>query len=340
MNSSRRRVGLAAFFVALLPAVSLLAVGVGSVDVPITVVADYILGRTINDVTYWTILHELRVPRVLLALLIGGGLAAAGAAYQGLFRNPLADPFVIGASAGAALGATTAIVLGASAAVSGMDPVAAAAFIGTFAAVAVVYGIGGIGTRSSPLTLLLAGAAVSTVLSAMVSLLVLVDDRSLQMVYYWMLGGLSGKGWSDVGIALVYMVPGVILVGLCARPLDAMALGDESARSLGLPLNRTRLLIIVAASLITAAAVAIGGIIGFVGLMAPHAARMIFGARHSVLIPASVLLGAILLVLADLGARLMLAPLEVPVGIITAVTGGPFFLYVLKSTGGSPGGRL
>lgn len=277
-----------------------------------------------------TIVLDLRLPRVLLVILVGAGLAAAGCAYQALFRNPLADPFVIGASAGAALGATVAIVLGVEATLGGMTPIASAAFAGTLGAVGLAYALGATGQRSSPLTLLLAGAAISTVLSALVSLLILIDDRSLQMVYYWLLGGFSGRGWAHLGGASGFIVAGSLCIWLMSRPLDAMTLGDESARGVGLHVGRARAGIVIAASLATAAAVSVAGIIAFVGLMSPHLARMLFGGRHAVLVPASMLLGAAILTVADLVARTALAPIEIPVGILTALLGGPFFLYVLR----------
>lgn len=276
------------------------------------------------------IVRELRLPRVLLALSIGAALAVAGCAYQALFRNPLADPFVIGASGGAALGATLAAIAGLDPGISGMTPIAAAAFVGTLAAVALVYGLGGTGYHASPLTLLLAGAAISTVLGAIVSLLLLTHDKSLQMVYYWLLGGFSGRGWSHFWGALPYLLLGTAILITLARPLDALTLGDVSARALGLHLGRTRAMLVLAASLTTAAAVAVGGVIGFVGLMAPHLGRLLFGSRHAVLLPASAMLGAILLIFSDLIARTAMAPVEIPVGVLTSLLGGPFFLYVLK----------
>lgn len=276
------------------------------------------------------IVRELRLPRVLLALSVGAALAVAGCAYQALFRNPLADPFVIGASGGAALGATLATIAGLDPGVSGMTPIAGAAFIGTLAAVALVYGLGGTGQRASALTLLLAGAAISTVLSAIVSLLLLTHDKSLQMVYYWLLGGFSGRGWNHFYGTLPYLLIGTAVLLTLARPLDALTLGDNNARALGLRLGRTRVFLVLAASLTTAAAVAVGGVIGFVGLMAPHMGRLLFGSRHAVLLPASAILGATLLVFSDLIARTAMAPVEIPVGVLTSLLGGPFFLYVLK----------
>jgi iron complex transport system permease protein len=286
-----------------------------------------------------TIVWEMRFGRALLAALIGACLAAAGAALQGLFRNPLADPFVVGASSGAALGATLAIITGLREGAAGFGPVPLVAFVGAMLAVALVYSIAEVGRASSAVALLLAGAALSTCLGAVVSLLVMLNDRNLYAVFTWLLGGLSGRSWPHLWASMPYMIVGIGTLWLLARPLDALAFGDETAQSLGLSLHWTRGAIVAAASLATAAAVAIGGIIGFVGLIAPHAARLLVGARHVRLIPASALLGALLLLLADDVARTVLAPLELPVGIVTAMLGGPFFLYLLKTRQRELGGR-
>lgn len=277
------------------------------------------------------IVKDLRLARVLLVALVGGGLAASGAAFQGLFRNPLADPFIVGASGGAALGATIAIVSGAVWQFAGFSAVPLAAFVGALIAVSIVYAIAEIGGQSSPITLLLAGAALSTLLSAIVSLLMLMSDESLHTTFTWLMGGFSGKSWSHLWTSTPYIIIGTLVLWMLARPLDALASGDETAQSLGLPLKQTRGALVAAATLVTAAAVAASGIIGFVGLMAPHVARLIFGATHHRLIPASALIGAILLVLADDLARTILAPVELPVGIVTSIIGGAFFLYLLKS---------
>ena len=275
-----------------------------------------------------TILFDLRLPRILLAVAVGAGLAGAGTAYQGLFLNPLADPFVIGASSGAALGATGAILLG-----TGALPFAA--FLGSLGAVGLVYLLGGSGSSSSPLTLLLAGAAVSTVVGSLVSLLMILNDRSLGVIFNWLLGGFSTATWRELGYGAPMIALGLAALGLLSRPLDALALGDDTARSLGLSVGAFRLAIVLAATLTTAAAVATAGIIGFVGLVAPHAARLMVGGRNSRLLPASCLLGALLLLLADDAARGLASPQEIPVSIVTALVGGPFFLFLLRrGTGG------
>lgn len=294
---------------------------VGSASIPAGKAAEILLGA--GSSLDRTILLDLRLPRVLLAIVVGAGLAGAGTAYQGLFLNPLADPFVIGASSGAALGATVAILLG----VSGLP---FAAFLGSLGAVGLVYLLGGSGGSSSPLTLLLAGAAVSTIVGALVSLLMILNDQSLGVIFNWLLGGLSTATWRELGYGAPMIAVGIAALALFSRPLDALALGDDTARSLGLSVGTFRLAIVLAATLTTAAAVAAAGIIGFVGLVAPHAARRIVGGRSSRLLPASCFLGALLLLLADGAARGLAAPREIPVSIVTALVGGPFFLLLLR----------
>jgi iron complex transport system permease protein len=332
MNSQR----FALFMLALLGLLGLVGVfslGVGAVFLPPGRVLAVLLhpsGLGVNS-TDMAIVHDLRLARVLLAALIGAGLAAAGAAFQGLFRNPLADPYVVGASGGAALGASLAIVFGLTWRFAGFGPVPMAAFAGALLAVFIVYFIAEVGGRASAIELLLAGAALSTLLAAITSLLMMVRDTSLHEVFTWMMGGLSGRSWPYLSNSGPYMLIGLAALWLMARPLDALAHGEETAESLGLPMGPARGVLVAAASLTTAAAVAAGGIIGFVGLIAPHAARLLFGAAHHRLIPASALIGALLLVLADDLARTILAPIELPVGIVTSLLGGSFFLYLLKT---------
>ena len=331
---SHSRIALIPLLLGVLVLVSIVSVAVGAVVLPLPRVVRALLqpqapGVEATDVT---IVWDIRLGRVLLAALIGAGLAGSGTALQGLFRNPLADPFVIGASSGAALGATLAIV-------SGFGAVALMAFVGALLAVTAAYSIAEIGGVVPATALLLAGAALNTFLSAMVSLVMLFNEQSAYAVLNWLLGGLSGRSWAQLWASLPYMAIGLSVLWLLARPLDALAFGDETAQSLGLPLGRARGLIVAAASLTTAAAVAAGGTIGFVGLIAPHAARLLVGAEHARLIPASALMGALLLLVADDVARTALAPLELPAGVLTAALGGPFFLYLLKTRQGDFGAR-
>jgi iron complex transport system permease protein len=270
------------------------------------------------------IVWDFRLARALLAICAGAGLAVAGAAYQALFRNPLADPFIIGASGGASLGAALAII-------TGIGPVMLLAFAGAVAAVSLVYAIAeSSGGRSSAVHLLLAGAALSTLLSSAVSLLMFLYDRSLHEIFAWLMGGLGGRSWSHLGSAAPVILIGGAGLWALARPLDALTCGEEAAQSLGLDIRRARVLIVGLSALITAAAVSVSGIIGFVGLLAPHAARMLVGGAHRRAIPASALIGGLLLLLADDLARTVAAPVELPIGILMSLLGAPFFLWLLR----------
>jgi iron complex transport system permease protein len=286
-------------------------------------------GRSVVTPNASLIVWELRLPRVLLASLVGLGLGAAGAAYQGLFRNPLADPFVIGASSGSALGATLVIVAGGSVGWLGFSAVPLGGFAGAVGAAGVVYLSTAWWGRMPLIGLLLAGSAVSSCLGATVWLLMVLHDEDLARIVSWLMGSLAGRGWPAVVAGWPFVAFGVAGLGLLSRPLDALSLGEEPALALGLPLRRMTGAIVAAASLATAAAVAVAGVIGFVGLIAPHLARALVGARHRYLIPASSLAGAILLLLADDLARTVAAPVELPVGVLTAMIGGPFFLLIL-----------
>jgi len=283
-----------------------------------------------------TIVWDLRLPRILLACLIGAGLGTAGAGYQGLFRNPLADPYVIGASSGAALGATLAIIGGMQTSLWGLGAISLAALAGALLSVGLVYTIASAGRQSPTMSLLLAGATVSNLFGAAVSLLMFLNDEKLAAIFGWLMGSLSARGWPVLSLAAPPVLGGALLLWLLSRSLDGLTFGEETASSLGMPIIRVRAAVVVASSLTTAAAVAAVGVIGFVGLIAPHSARFLFGARHSRLIPASALIGAISLVIADDLAR-TLASAELPIGVLTALLGSPFFLALLMRRRGEPG---
>jgi len=315
---------------AALAAAGVASLAVGPVRLTASQIAEALSGASSGASNDVQIVRELRLPRVLLAGLVGMALGAAGAAYQGLFRNPLADPYVIGASTGSALGATLVIVTAGQAGGLGFGAVPLGGFLGAVGAAGLVYLSTAWWGPAPIVTLLLAGSAVSSFLGALVWLLMVLHDEELARIVTWLMGSLQGKGWPALIGGGPYIVAG--FVGLCAlaRPLDALSLGEQPARALGLPMRTISGLIVAAASLATAAAVAVAGVIGFVGLIAPHVARGFVGARHRYLIPGSGLVGAILLVLADDLARTVAAPLELPVGVLTAILGGPFFLVVLR----------
>jgi iron complex transport system permease protein len=279
------------------------------------------------------IFFSIRLPRVAGAALVGAALATAGVLFQGLLRNPLADPYALGVSGGAALGGALGFLLSISFTVAGFSPVPVLAFFGALAAMSLVYGLAQSGGRAPVVTLLLAGFAVSAIMGYAVSLLLIVNDRlqlNLPRVYGWLLGGVSVTQWSQLAVAVLMVGVAMGSGWLLRHSLDALSLGEEVAQELGVAVETDKRVVILLGSLLTGAAVALGGLIGFVGLFAPHVTRLVIGPRHGLLLPAAALVGAAFLVLADLLARALLAPTEIPVGILTALVGGPFFLWLLR----------
>lgn len=335
-----RRVGLALGGLAVaLGAACVVSVGVGAVRVPPAAVLAALGGAVGLDVGAATaqqeaVLLAIRLPRVLLGVVVGAGLAVSGALMQGLFRNPLADPGLVGVSSGAALGAASAIVLasglGVTALALGPALVAVAAFAGGLATVVVVYRIATRGGRTSVATMLLAGIAVNALCGAGVGVLVLfADDGQLRDLTFWTLGSLGGATWGALAVAAPLVGAVALAAPLLARPLNALLLGEAEAGHLGVRTERVKGLVVGGAALAVGAATAVAGLVGFVGLVAPHLVRLGLGPDHRALLPASALVGALLLVLADLLARTALAPTEVPIGIVTALAGAPFFLWLL-----------
>jgi iron complex transport system permease protein len=316
--------------------------GAMSIDVSSTLSAlmEGLQGRGASLVGAEAIVWNLRAPRVLMAMVVGASLGSSGAAMQGFFRNPLADPYVLGVAGGASFGATVAMTVGgrlsegfaagpfASGGAPGWVPVFA--FVGAAGAVMAVMVLSRAGTRSRTTSMLLAGIVVGSILLSVNECLLLLDADRLRAVFSWSLGNLSLASWSDVARSTPYATAGMALLFVLARGMDAMALGDDTARTLGIDTRRLRAGVIVGASLATAATVAYVGAIGFVGLVAPHVMRRLGPPGHRVLIPASALAGAVLLVVADLGARTVIRPSELPVGIVTTLAGGPFFLWLLR----------
>jgi iron complex transport system permease protein len=279
------------------------------------------------------ILWSLRFPRVMLGLLVGAMLAIAGAAYQGVFRNPLADPYLLGAAAGANLGATVAIAFAPGSSVIGVNIVPLAAFVGAGAAVAGAYLLGRtVGGLRSTTGLILAGVAIAAFFNAVQLYVQQSQTNSIRQVYSWILGRLVTAGWDGVLLVLPYVVLSTVVILLHRRLLDALALGDDEVSNLGISVRRVRLLVVVAATLGTAAVVAVGGSIAFVGLIIPHTVRLLAGRSYRVVVPLSLLFGAGFLVLADTLARTVIAPAELPIGVITAFLGAPFFIAVMRST--------
>jgi len=320
---------------------AVISIGVGAVSIGISeivaVLGDWASSE--SNSTDRSILLQLRMPRILSAMIVGASLGAAGVGFQGLFRNSLADPYVIGASSGAGLGVTLAITLGLQVTFLGLGGIAIAALVGSILAVIIVFALGSLGSDRSPLSLLLAGVALSSMINAIVSLIMFLNDEKIVVILSWLLGSLAGNDWQVVRATAVSSLLGIGLLWAMSRPLDANLLGERAAQSLGLDLTKFRILIVTAASIATAAAVSAAGIIGFVGLIAPHIGRFLVGPRHGWLVPTSGCVGATILIVSDAIARTIVAPAELPVGIITALLGCPFFLLLLRTRGNLGGGQ-
>lgn len=286
----------------------------------------------ISDITesHQTIIWSIRFPRVLLGVLVGASLSMAGAAFQGILKNPMADPYVIGISSGAALGATIAIVSGIKSIFNSMSSISFFAFIGALITVFVVYNIARIKTKVPVSTLLLAGIALGQFLTAIMSFLMVIYSKDMAKIIYWTMGNLGGKGWDPILKISIPVIISMILINFFARDLNIMLMGEETAKSLGVDTEKTKIYILVLGTFMVSMVVSISGIIGFVGLIIPHIVRILLGPDHRILLPASALIGGIFMVLADTIARTIISPVEIPVGIITALFGGPFFLYLLR----------
>jgi iron complex transport system permease protein len=306
----------------------LLSVRFGSVSLTTSEAVSALRGS--GDEVYRTILLELRLPRALLGLLVGGGLAMAGSVFQALLRNPLAEPFILGISGGAAAGAVLALALGLAAAGSVFLP--AAAFAGALVAILLVFRVASAAERALDVrVLLLAGVVVGSFFTAVIALILsLSEARAVRSAILWMMGSLAGATWGSVAVVAAYTIPcALVLMGL-ARALNLMAVGEETASYLGADVERVKRLAYGVASLVTAAGVAVSGIIGFVGLIVPHGIRLLIGSDQRFLLPLSFVAGAAFLTLADLMARLLLAPTEIPIGVVTAFLGVPLFLVLLR----------
>ncbi len=338
-----RRAALFPTLICLLVTAFLVNVGTGAVPIsPVQVLAILaqhagvtldVAGTPQQDAVLWNI----RLPRVLLAALVGGGLALAGAVLQGVFRNPLADPSLVGVSSGAALGAIASIVAGFS--LFGIASLPVAAFGGGMLAMLAVYGFAQQGGRTEVVTLILAGIAVNAIAGAASGLFIFVaNDVQLRTIIFWSLGSLGGATWRAFWSVAPLIGLGMLLLPRWGRQLNLLVLGEREARHLGVNTERLRFMLVTLAALVTGASVAVAGIIGFVGLVVPHIIRLVAGPDHRVVLPASILAGATLLLAADLAARTLVLPRELPLGVVTALAGGPFFLWLLHRTRREHGG--
>lgn len=320
---------------ALLIAALVLGVGLGSVAVApadtIAILVHRVFG--LDVAATWpasaeTIVMDLRLPRVLMSMLVGAGLAVAGVTFQGLLRNPLADPYVLGTASGAALGAAIAVLLPVNVMILQFGLTQTLAFLGALISITVVYRLSRLGATSPMTSLLLTGYAVGSLLAAALSMAMYLSGVELRQIFDFLLGGFSGASWGRLFGSLPLIVGGAVLILLRARTLNALLLGESAAAHLGIDVRRERAILLALASLVTAAAVAVSGLIGFVGLVVPHVVRLVVGPSARLVLPLSALGGAVLLAYADIGSRLLG---EIPVGVVTAVIGAPFFLVILRS---------
>ena len=318
----------------LILAAALVSLSLGPVEIPASHVASIVLsfvGLDFADFgrTEQLVIEQIRLPRIVVGALVGMALGVAGATMQGLFRNPMADPGIIGVSAGGAVGAVVAIATG----MAGLFFLAlpAFAFVGAVAATFLVYGIAAVGGRFSMATLLLAGVAVNAFLGAIVSAIIIMlpDNAALREILFWLAGGLDSRSWEHVRIAAPMIVGGTIVILLMARDLNLLMLGDDEARSMGVRVGFTRVTLLAASALATGAAVAVSGTIAFVGLVTPHILRLMLGPDHRVLVPMSAVGGAVFVIVADTVARTIIQPAEFRVGVLTAFVGAPFFVFLL-----------
>lgn len=277
------------------------------------------------------IILDIRLPRILAAVIIGGGLAASGVLYQGVFRNPMADPYVLGVSAGASVGAGAGLLFGSGLSLLGFPIAQTSAFIAALVTIFIVYNLSRVGSRVPVMTLLLSGIAVTIFLSAIYELMqVISTGLELHALVGFAIGGISEVGWSAIWKITPFIIIGVVLSYMFSRDLNMISLGEDTAQHLGVNTERTKKILLALGAMMTAAAVSVSGLIGFVGLMIPHITRLIMGPDHRLLLPASVIVGAIFLVFCDALARVITGAAELPVGIITAIAGGPFFIFLLR----------
>jgi iron complex transport system permease protein len=330
---------LAAVFLFLIIPLSLVYVSFGIIDITVSDVlrilsegfASVDSGNT-NNVVIWMI----RLPRIIAGIIVGTGLAITGAAYQGIFRNKLADPYMTGVSAGATLGCTIAILLGFDASVAGLGGITLLAFCGALLTSFLIFSFIAVSRRVSPVTILLVGISINLFLSGLVSFLMFLNRNKIETIVLWTMGSLSGLTWPKILFSLPLFLVGVIGLFVCARPLDYLVLGSDIARVHGIPVRRYTFLIILFSSLITSVCVSLSGIVGFVGLVIPNMVRLVFGSRSSVVFAFSCALGALFFQFTDFLARSLMMPSEIPVGILTSIIGVPFFIFlILRKTGES-----
>ncbi len=339
IKSKRSIVFVVLLGIALLAILAVVSVTLGAADISFSaalmIILDHlpIIGQKI-DITGYPKMHgpivmNLRLPRIILSIFVGSLLAGAGTVYQSVFRNPMADPFILGISAGAAVGAALAMIVKFDIANLGLGSVAVSAFIGALLTTFIVYKIATNGRKTSLLSLILTGIAISYLLSALLSILITFNREELERIVFWMYGSFAVSSWNEVAVVTPIFIITVILLLFKGRVLNVMTMGDDVATSLGVNVKRERLILLFISSIATAAAVSVSGIIGFVGLVIPHVVRLINGPDNRALLPFSMVLGGIFLLICDAISRVALPPMEIPIGIITSLLGAPYFIYLI-----------
>ncbi len=318
------------------------AITLGAVKIPIgetiSIVGSFIKNLSfeinlngIKDSNIFIVLN-IRLPRIILTTIVGGILASVGASYQAIFKNPMADPFVMGVSSGAAFGATLSIVFGLNKGIWGFGFTSIMAFVGALITTVIVYNLARIGHKISTTSILLSGIVMSSILSAANSIMMIFNQDDLANIISWTMGSFNGANWNQISVIIIPAIIGLLCLSFLAREMNAIVMGEEDAQNMGVNVELVKKMILVGASLLSALAVSVSGVIGFAGIIVPHLFRIIFGSDHKILLPASVIGGGIFLLICDTLARTALPGRELPVGVITSVLGGPFFLYLLKKS--------
>lgn len=318
----------------------LFSITLGSVKIPLKDTVKIVLSniRYLNSIIDISSIKEsdifivlsIRLPRILLAALVGGVLAVVGSSYQAIFKNPMADPYVMGVSSGAAFGATIGILLKLNVGILSFGATSVLAFVGALITTFIVYNLARTGTKISTTSILLAGIVMSSILSSGISIMMIFNHDDLARIVNWTMGSFNGASWEQIGVIIIPAALGLVLLLSLSREMNAIVLGEEDAQNIGVNVERVKKTILITASLLSACVVSVSGIIGFVGIIVPHLFRLIFGADHKVILPVSAVGGGIFLLVSDTLARTIVPGVEIPVGVITSLFGGPFFLYLLK----------
>ncbi|MFW5998785.1 MAG: FecCD family ABC transporter permease [Bacillota bacterium] len=320
------------FFVVILIMllVFLISISIGSTYIPVSKIFRILFSRNTELKSLEVIIKKIRLPRIILSFLVGSGLAVSGVIFQGVIRNPMVDPYIVGISAGAGTGVTIAVIFGLNWSIFGIGTLPLMAFLGAIFTVLIVYHLARVKNKLPVMTFLLAGVAMGFVLNAVQSFLMVLGADNLHKIVYWLMGSVASGGWQEVKMILPYYLAGIIPIIFYLKDLNIILLGEESAQYLGVEVEKVKKRLIVSATLVTASVVAVSGSIGFIGLIVPHISRMLIGPDNRKLFPLAFFIGGIFLLISDNIARTLLAPLEIPVGIITALAGGPYFIYLLR----------